>query len=74
LLQATSVAAYAIEETVPAHLTVDKINESGVFDPGTRKAKWVPLETIILTNSPQLWVDLNSVGQRIRFYRVVPAP
>ncbi|MEK7678385.1 MAG: immunoglobulin domain-containing protein [Verrucomicrobiota bacterium] len=160
---ASTVAAYAVEETVPANFTVDNINESGAFDPGTRKVKWgpffdntarllsyrltappgfsgtatiagvgsfdgtdipttgqsqfdigsgpeqpeyqaamygglviertvgaqyridyasslnepvqwIPLQTITLTNSPQRWADLESLGQSKRFYRVVAVP
>jgi hypothetical protein len=39
---ASTVVAYAVEETVPASFTVESVTESGAFDAGTRKVKWGP--------------------------------
>jgi hypothetical protein len=33
---------------------------------------WVTLDTVTLTNTPQLYFDLSSIGQPRRLYRIVP--
>jgi hypothetical protein len=35
---------------------------------------WLPLATITLTNSPEMYFDVSAIGQPARFYRFVQVP
>ncbi len=47
---------------------IDYINQFGPTD------AWVPLDTVLLTNSPQLYFDTTAFRQPPRLYRLVPVP
>jgi len=43
------------------------------FSPTLTDPVWQPLDTFTLTQPRELWVDVQSVGQPVRFYRAVRA-
>ena len=47
---------------------VDYINAIGPTD------AWVTLDTVALTNTPQLYFEVSAVKQPQRLYRLVPVP
>lgn len=47
---------------------IDYINQFGPTD------AWVMLDTVLLTNSPQLYFDTTAFRQPTRLYRLVPIP
>jgi hypothetical protein len=49
-------------------LRVDCINQFGPVD------AWMTLDTVTLTNSPQLYFDTAAIGQPARLWRVMAVP
>ena len=49
-------------------MRVDYINAIGPTD------AWVTLDTVTLTNTPQLYFDVTSFRQPTRLYRLVAVP
>jgi len=62
-----SIAFYAgitIHGTVGHTYAVQYVSDMGQTD-------WMTLDAVTLTESPQIWFDVDSVNRRKRFYRVV---
>jgi hypothetical protein len=53
---------------IGSSMRVDYINQFGPTD------AWVTLDTVTLTNTPQLYFDLGMFRQPVRLYRLVPVP
>jgi hypothetical protein len=49
-------------------LRLDYINQTGPTD------AWVPLDTVTLTSTSQLYFDVSVLSQPGRLYRIVPVP
>jgi uncharacterized repeat protein (TIGR03803 family) len=62
------VPAITLTGNAGDHLRLDYINQFGPTD------AWVPLNTVTLTNSTQLYFDISSPGQPQRLYRIVSPP
>ncbi len=62
------VPAITLTGNVGDSLRLDYINAIGPTD------AWVTLDTVTLTNTPQLYFDTPSLGQPRRLYRIVPVP
>lgn len=62
------VPALTLSGSIGNSLRIDAINQFGPVD------AWTNLATVALTNSPQLYFDISSIGQPPRLYRIVPAP
>jgi alpha-tubulin suppressor-like RCC1 family protein len=62
------VPALTLTGTVGSAVRVDCINQFGPTD------AWVMLDTVTLTNSPQLYFDVSAVGQPPRLWRLMPVP
>jgi hypothetical protein len=60
------VPALILTGNLNDQLRVDYINQYGPTN------AWVPLDTVTLSQSPQLYFDLSSIGQPARLWRVVP--
>lgn len=60
------IPAIALTGAVGASLRIDCINQFGPVD------AWVALDTVSLSNSPQLYFDRDSIGQPPRLWRIVP--
>jgi hypothetical protein len=54
--------------SVGSSLRADYINQFGPTD------AWVALDTVTLTNTPQLYFDVSAPGQPPRLYRLVEVP
>ena len=66
-LEANLACALRISGVVGASYRID-------WSADLATGSWVPLTTITLTQSPQDWVDLESIDQNRRFYRAVRVP
>jgi uncharacterized repeat protein (TIGR03803 family) len=53
---------------IGSSVRIDYINQFGPTD------AWVTLDTVTLTNTPQLYFDLGMFRQPVRLYRLVPVP
>lgn len=53
---------------IGSSVRVDHINQVGPTN------AWVTLDTVVLTNSPQLYFDVTAYPQPPRLYRLVPSP
>ncbi len=62
------IPAITLAGTVGSSVRVDFINRFGPID------AWVTLDTVTLTNMPQLYFDVSAPGQPERLYRLVPSP
>ncbi len=62
------VPAISLTGSIGSSIRIDCINPFGPTD------AWVPLATVPLTSSPQLYFDTNSLGQPPRLYRLTPLP
>jgi uncharacterized delta-60 repeat protein len=62
------VPAITLTGNINDSLRVDYINAIGPTD------AWVPLDTVTLTNTSQLYFDVSAPGQPTRLYRIVPNP
>jgi uncharacterized repeat protein (TIGR03803 family) len=68
LSQPCFVPAITLSGNVGDSLHLDYINAIGPTD------AWVPLATVTLTNTSQLYFDTSSIGQPRRLWRIVPVP
>ena len=68
LLDLHMVPAITLTGNVGDTLRLDYINANGPTD------AWVTLDTVTLTNTSQLYLDVSSIGQPRRLYRIVPVP
>ena len=62
------VPAITLTGSIGDKLRVDRINQFGPTD------AWVTLDTVTLTNTSQLYLDVSAPGQPERLYRLVPVP
>jgi hypothetical protein len=62
------VPAITLTGAIGHSVRLDYINQFGPID------AWVPLATVTLTNTSQLYFDISAPGQPPRFYRLVPSP
>ena len=62
------VPAITLTGNVGGSVRLDYINQFGPTN------AWVTLNTVVLTNTPQLYFDTSSWGQPERLYRLVPSP
>ena len=62
------VPALTLTGPVGSSVRVDYINQFGPID------AWVPLDTVTLTNTSQLYFDASAPGQPPRLYRLVQVP
>jgi uncharacterized delta-60 repeat protein len=62
------VPAITLTGNVGDSLRLDYINAIGPTD------AWVTLDTVTLTNTPQLYFDVSAPGQPARLYRIIPVP
>ncbi len=60
------VPAISLTGSVGSSIRIDCINPFGPTD------AWVPLVTVPLTSSPQLYFDTSAIGQPPRLYRLIP--
>jgi hypothetical protein len=67
-LAASIAPAISLTGSIGSSVRIDYINAIGPTD------AWVTLETVTLTNTPQLYVDVSASGQPRRLYRLVPVP
>ena len=68
LLDLHMVPAITLTGNIGDSLRLDYINQFGPID------AWVTLDTVTLTNTPQLYFDTSSIGQPPRLWRIVPVP
>ena len=61
-------AGVTLTGAVGKAVRVDYINQFGPTD------AWVTLDTVILTNTTQLYFDVSAIGQPPRLWRIVPVP
>jgi hypothetical protein len=64
----TTATAITPSGELNSPVRIDYINQVGPVD------AWVTLDTVTLTNSPQLFFDTSSHGKPPRLYRLVPKP
>jgi hypothetical protein len=62
------VPAITVTGNIGGSVRLDYINRFGPID------AWVALDTVTLTNTPQLYFDISAPGQPQRLYRLVPSP
>jgi uncharacterized repeat protein (TIGR03803 family) len=62
------VPAITLTGAVGSSVRVDYINQFGPID------AWVTLDTVTLTNTPQLYFDVSAPGQPQRLYRLATLP
>jgi hypothetical protein len=62
------VPAIALTGSIGHSVRLDYINQYGPID------AWVPLASVPLTNTSQLYFDISAPGQPQRLYRVVQIP
>ena len=62
------VPAITLTGSVGGSVRLDYINQFGPID------AWVTLDTVMLTNTSQLYFDTSSIGQPARLWRIVPVP
>jgi hypothetical protein len=62
------VPAITLTGSIGDSMRVDYINQFGPID------AWVTLDTVTLTNTPQLYFDTSAWRQPPRLYRLVPLP
>jgi alpha-tubulin suppressor-like RCC1 family protein len=62
------VPAITLTGSIGHSVRVDAINQFGPID------AWFTLDTVTLTNTPQLYFDTSSIGQPARLWRIVPVP
>jgi len=62
------VPAITLTGSIGHSVRVDAINQFGPID------AWLTLDTVILTNTSQLYFDTSAPGQPPRLYRLVPQP
>ena len=62
------VPAITLAGNIGNSVRVDCINQLGPTN------AWVTLDTVTLTNAPQLYFDVSSIGQPRRLYRLAPVP
>jgi hypothetical protein len=62
------VPALTLTGSVGSSVRADYINQFGPTD------AWVALDTVTLTNTPQLYFDVSAPGQPPRLYRLVQVP
>jgi hypothetical protein len=67
-LDATMATEVPLAGAIGGSVRVDYINAIGPTD------AWVTLDTVLLTNTNQLYYDLTAFRQPTRLYRVVPLP
>jgi uncharacterized repeat protein (TIGR03803 family) len=67
-LEVNFVTAITLAGNVGDSLRLDYINAIGPTN------AWVTLDTVTLTNTPQLYFDVSALGQPRRLYRIVPIP
>ncbi|MCX6924578.1 MAG: immunoglobulin domain-containing protein [Verrucomicrobia bacterium] len=60
------IPAITLFGKVGSSVRVDRINQFGPID------AWVTLDTVTLTNSPQLYFDVSAISQPPRLWRLVP--
>jgi hypothetical protein len=62
------VPALTLTGATGSRVKVEGINQIGPTD------AWFTVDTVTLTETPQLYFDTNSLGQPPRLYRLVPSP
>jgi uncharacterized repeat protein (TIGR03803 family) len=62
------VPAITLNGEVSSSLRLDGIRSIGPTD------GWFTLDTVMLTNPPQLYFDVSAVNQPTRLYRIIPLP
>jgi hypothetical protein len=62
------VPALTLTGSIGGSVRVDAINQFGPTD------AWATLDTVVLTNTSQLYFDVSAPGQPTRLYRLVPLP
>jgi hypothetical protein len=62
------IPAITLTGNIGGSVRLDYINQFGPTD------AWVPLATVPLTNTSQLYFDISAPGQPQRLYRLVPSP
>ena len=62
------VPAITLTGNIGDQLQVNCINQFGPTN------AWVALATVTLTNTSQLYIDVSSISQPTRLYRIVPVP
>ena len=62
------VPALTLTGAVGKAVRVDYINQFGPTD------AWVTLDTVTLTNTSRIYIDLSAIGQPPRLWRVMPVP
>ena len=62
------IPAITLTGTIGGSVRLDYINQFGPID------AWATLDTVVLTNTSQLYFDVAAPGQTPRLYRVVPLP
>jgi len=62
------VPVLTLTGAVGTKVRVDAIKQVGPTD------AWFTLNTVTLTNTPQLYFDMSAIGQAPRLYRLVPVP
>jgi hypothetical protein len=68
LTLAPLVPAISLTGNIGDHLRLDYIDQFGPVD------AWVPLNTVTLTNTTQLYFDVSALGQPQRLYRLLQVP
>ncbi len=62
------VPGIALTGAIGSSVRLDYINQFGPID------AWVPLATVTLTNTSQLYLDTSAIAQPPRLWRIVPVP
>jgi len=65
-LEIHMVPAITLTGGIGSQIELEYINQFGSTN------VWVPIATVLLTNSSQLYFDTSAIGQPPRFYRAVP--
>lgn len=68
VLNASMATEIPLTGAIGSSVRVDYINAIGPTN------AWVTLDTVLLTNSPQVYYDLTAFRQPARLYRLVPLP
>jgi uncharacterized repeat protein (TIGR03803 family) len=62
------VAAITLSGSIGSSARLDYINQRGPID------AWIPLASVVLTNTSQLYFDTSAIGQPLRLYRLTYQP
>jgi hypothetical protein len=62
------VPALTLASPIGSRVKVEGINQIGPTD------AWFTLDTVTLTETPQLYFDTSAIGQPTRLYRLSPVP